>query len=81
MKKHIIGWWYCQDTYCASCGDDLPMIDSEQNTKDPIFSWELEELLEGWSRTMSYVGCVACRTGADRWMVGGVDDITETLNK
>lgn len=69
MKKHIIGWWSCQDTYCKKCGDDLPTIDSEQNAKYAIFSSELEELLEGWTRTMSYVGCITCRKGADRWVV------------
>lgn len=63
----IIGWWYSEDTYCSECGKDLPDIDPNGNPKTIIFDTGLEELLEGWSRTMSYVGCVACGKGADRW--------------
>jgi len=62
-----IGFKYSEDTYCWECGKDLPDIDGAGNRKTVIFDTELEELLEGWSRTMSYVGCVACRKGADRW--------------
>lgn len=67
MSPRVIGFWYSEDTYCWECGKDLPDIDGAGNPRTTIFDTELEELLEGWSRTMSYVGCVACRKGADRW--------------
>ena len=63
----VIGWRYLEDEYCWECGKDLPNIDPNGDPKTTIWETGLEELLEGWSRTMSYVGCVVCRKVADRW--------------
>ena len=63
----VIGFRYSQDTYCWECGKDLPNIDPNGDPKTTIWETGLEELLEGWSRTMSYVDCVVCRKVADRW--------------
>ena len=63
----VIGWRYLEDEYCWECGKDLPNIDPNGDPKTTIWETGLEELLEGWSRTMSYVDCVVCRKVADRW--------------
>lgn len=67
-KKHIVGWSYFADYYCADCGNGLPEIDPANNEKHPVFSWQVGDLVDAWDGQISYATCGACDKSADKWV-------------
>ena len=41
--KFTRAYIYHADIYCLGCGEDLPLVDPENNERHPVASWELSE--------------------------------------
>jgi len=41
--KFTRAYTYHADIYCLGCGEDLPLVDPENNERHPVASWELSE--------------------------------------
>ena len=51
--KFTRAYTYHADIYCVGCGEDLPLVDPENNERYPVPSWELSEFER-------YAACERC---------------------
>lgn len=57
----ILGYTYHADIYCKSCGDALPEVDPEGNSRHPVF------VDGGWEWVDTGTCCGQCGSPFEDW--------------